>query len=167
MVPPFLAYYGVMTRNRSAVAESYNQISLYRKYLREQGSVNLWRHMALGGSPDNGHWSTGLLRTIPLLVRLILIRFCTRPGNGWVAAGMLRVLGTIKNSEYAGSFKSEQKDLIDWVLEIQTGMYTYLVSSLQLQSCAIDPSCLTTAFTFSHSAIDQLFWQLRRRRPFV
>jgi len=61
---------------------------------------------------------------------------------------MLRVLGTIKNSEYAGDFKSEQNDLIDWVLEIQTGMYTYLVSSLQLQSCVIynDSSCLTTAF---------------------
>lgn len=63
---------------------------------------------------------------------------------------MLRVLGTIKNSEYAGNFKSEQKDLIDWVLEIQDGMYNYLVRSVQLQSCVIepviDPSCLTTAF---------------------
>jgi hypothetical protein len=64
---------------------------------------------------------------------LILIRLCTRSGNGWAAAGMLRVLGTIKNSEYAGGFKSEQNDLINWVLEIQDGMYNYLVRSMQLQ----------------------------------
>ena len=43
---------------------------------------------------------------------------------------MLRVFGTIKNSEYAADFKSEQNDLTDWVLEIQDGMYTYLVRSL-------------------------------------
>lgn len=40
---------------------------------------------------------------------------------------MLRVLGTIKNSAYAKDFKNEQKDLINWVLEIQNGMYQYLV----------------------------------------
>ena len=61
---------------------------------------------------------------------------------------MLRVLGTIKNSEYAGNFKSEQNDLINWVLEIQDGMYTHLVR--RLHSCTtrpvIDPPSLTTAF---------------------
>lgn len=107
MVPPFLAYYGVMTKNKSAVAESYNQIRLYRQYLRDQ-NANLWRHMAFGSNQDTGHWSTG---------------------NGWVAAGMIRVLGTIKNSQYAGSFKNEQKDLIAWTLEIQAGMYQYLRST--------------------------------------
>lgn len=61
MVPPFLAYYGVMTRNKSAVAESYNQIRLYRSYLRDRSSNNLWRHMSLGDSQDKGHWSTGQL----------------------------------------------------------------------------------------------------------
>lgn len=40
---------------------------------------------------------------------------------------MIRVLGTIKNSRYAGSFNNEQKDLINWVIEIQDGMYQYLV----------------------------------------
>lgn len=40
---------------------------------------------------------------------------------------MIRVLGTIKNSQYASGFKSEQKDLINWVLEIQDAMYPYLV----------------------------------------
>lgn len=60
MVPPFFAYYGVMTRNRSAVAESFNQIRLYRNYLRDQSTANLWRHMAFGDNQDTGHWSTGL-----------------------------------------------------------------------------------------------------------
>lgn len=108
MVPPFLAYYGVMTKNKSVVAEGYNQIRLYRQYLRDQTANNLWKHMALGSNQDVGHWSTG---------------------NGWAAAGMIRVLGTIKNSQYSGSFKNEQKDLINWVLEIQDGMYPYFRST--------------------------------------
>jgi hypothetical protein len=41
---------------------------------------------------------------------------------------MLRVLGTIQNSRYAKSMMSEQKDLADWVQEIQDGMYGVLVS---------------------------------------
>ena len=49
-------------------------------------------------------------------------------GNGWAAAGMLRVLGTIKNSQYAKSMKNEQTDLANWVIEIQDGMYGVLVS---------------------------------------
>lgn len=75
-------------------------------------------------------------------VRLILIRIFTRLGNGWAAAGMLRVFGTIKNSEYAGDFKSEQNDLIDWVLEIQDGMYGYLVcflTTLELRHMSCPP----------------------------
>lgn len=43
---------------------------------------------------------------------------------------MLRVLGTIKNSQYAQSMKGEQQDLINWIKEIQTGMYEFLVSSI-------------------------------------
>lgn len=77
MVPPFLAYYGVMARNRTAVAESYNQIRLYRGYLRDQGTNNLWRHMALGDNQDTDHWSTGPPRPIPSLVWLVLTRVYT------------------------------------------------------------------------------------------
>jgi hypothetical protein len=51
-----------------------------------------------------------------------------RLGNGWAAAGMLRVLGTIQNSQYAKSMKNEQKDLANWVMEIHGGMYGVLVS---------------------------------------
>ena len=49
-------------------------------------------------------------------------------GNGWAAAGMLRVLATIKNSQYASSLESQQSDLADWVIEIQNAMYSRLVS---------------------------------------
>ena len=131
MVPPFLAYYGVMTKNKSAVAESYNQIRLYRQYLRDESADNLWKHMAFGTNQDMDHWSTGTLQPIYLLVCFILIKFFYIPctGNGWAAAGMIRVLGTIKNSQYAGSFKKEQKDLIGWAIEIQDAMYQYLVRS--------------------------------------
>jgi rhamnogalacturonyl hydrolase YesR len=60
MVPPFLAYYGVLTNNRSLVEESYNQIKLYRNYLRDANANNLWKHIVMGASgTDAGHWSTG------------------------------------------------------------------------------------------------------------
>jgi rhamnogalacturonyl hydrolase YesR len=59
MVPPFLAYYGVITRNRTLLSESYNQIELYRNYLFDQ-TESLWRHVLLGVSQnDEGFWSTG------------------------------------------------------------------------------------------------------------
>ena len=59
MVPPFLAYYGVMSRNRTLLAQSYTQISLYRNYLRDP-TQNMWRHVVLGATNnDDGFWSTG------------------------------------------------------------------------------------------------------------
>lgn len=86
----------------------------------------------MGDSQDTGHWATGLPRPFPIISSFDSHHvFSTHSGNGWAAAGMLRVLGTIKNSEYASDFKSEQNDLIDWVLEIQDGMYPYLVRSLE------------------------------------
>ncbi|TFK62615.1 hypothetical protein BDN72DRAFT_848456 [Pluteus cervinus] len=106
MVPPFLAYYGVLTKNRTLLLEAHNQISLYRKYLRDDKAQGLWRHVLLGNDfSDEGHWATG---------------------NGWAAAGMLRVLATIQNSEFANTFKNEQGDLISWVHEIHTAMYAQL-----------------------------------------
>ena len=57
MVPPFLAYYGVTTNNRSMVEEAYNQIKLYRKYLRDDSGA--WKHILLGSFNDTGLWSTG------------------------------------------------------------------------------------------------------------
>jgi len=59
MVPPFLAYYGVLQSNRTLLVEAYNQCKLYRNYLRD-GSTGLWRHVMGGFSGnDPGFWSTG------------------------------------------------------------------------------------------------------------
>ncbi|KAF8152554.1 Six-hairpin glycosidase-like protein [Crassisporium funariophilum] len=119
MVPPFLAYYGVVTRNRSVVEESYNQIKLYRNYLRDP-KQNLWKHILLGSSGnDQGFWSTG---------------------NGWAAGGMLRVLATMKRSEYANTFKNEQNDLANWVREIHSGMYPHLSSQNLFTNYADQPA---------------------------
>ncbi|KAF7363457.1 hypothetical protein MSAN_01001500 [Mycena sanguinolenta] len=67
MVPPFLAYYGVLTGNTTLMNEAYNQIKLYRNYLRDSSAKNLWKHIVLGndtqdGANDPGHWSTGMKR---------------------------------------------------------------------------------------------------------
>ena len=124
MVPPFLAYYGVMTRNSSLLVDAYNQIQLYRSYLRDPDANNIWRHIVLGvNSTDPGHWSTGKCARVLGYQPVIQLSI----GNGWAAAGMLRVLGTIQNSEYANTLKSEQSDLMSWVKEIHTGMYSFLV----------------------------------------
>ncbi|KAJ7109388.1 Six-hairpin glycosidase-like protein [Mycena epipterygia] len=113
MVPPFLAYYGVLTGNTTLITEAYNQIKLYRNYLRDTSAKNLWKHIVLGndtsdGANDEGHWSTG---------------------NGWAAAGMLRVLATMKNSPYSKSFSSQQNDLASWVKEIHSAMFAHIDST--------------------------------------
>lgn len=64
MVPPFLAYYGVITGNSSAVAEAYNQCKLYRSYLYDQNAGGMWKHIALGTGTDPGHWSTGKFKLV-------------------------------------------------------------------------------------------------------
>lgn len=105
MVPPFLAYYGALVGDANLLENAYRQIWLYRSYLLDtSASANgLWQHVVLGaGDDDYGHWSTG---------------------NGWAAAGMLRVLGTIQNSAFADLMASEQSDLIFWVDEVLGGMY--------------------------------------------
>ncbi|KIM37396.1 hypothetical protein M413DRAFT_30868 [Hebeloma cylindrosporum] len=119
MVPPFLAHYGVITRNRTLLAESYNQIKLYRSYLRDP-TQGMWKHVVGGsGENDEGFWSTG---------------------NGWAAAGMLRVLATIRESEYANTFKDEQSDLADWVQEIHTAIYPHLDTTNVFTNYADQPA---------------------------
>lgn len=134
MAPPFLAYYGVTTRNRTLLEEAYNQIKLYRNYLRD-GNSSMWRHVLLGPSEnDEGFWSTGMLKFAvhscrrAMTVNHLITFFLIPKGNGWAAAGMLRVLATMRQSEYANTFKNEQKDLATWVQEIHTGVYKHLVS---------------------------------------
>ncbi|KAH9061334.1 Six-hairpin glycosidase-like protein [Lactarius vividus] len=106
MVPPFLAYYGITTGNQSMLQEAYNQVKLYRGYLRDNSAGGLWQHIVLGtNGTDSGHWSTG---------------------NAWAAAGMLRVLGTLKSSPFSRDFNNQIKDLGNWVAEIHSAMYPHL-----------------------------------------
>jgi hypothetical protein len=58
MAPPFLAYYGVVTGNKTLIQESVRQISLYRNNLKDSSS-GLWRHITLGPPVDSSYWSTG------------------------------------------------------------------------------------------------------------
>ncbi|KIM37398.1 hypothetical protein M413DRAFT_448466 [Hebeloma cylindrosporum] len=125
MVPPFLAYYGVTTRNRTLLAESYNQIKLYRSYLKDP-TQGMWKHVVLGSSGnDQGFWTTG---------------------NGWAAAGILRVLATIRESEYAHTFKNEQGDLAKWVKEIHEAVYPHLDSTNVFTNYADQPATATGNF---------------------
>ncbi|KAK4047085.1 hypothetical protein OIV83_005648 [Microbotryomycetes sp. JL201] len=101
MVPPFLAYYGTVNQNSSLIQEAYDQCRLYRQYLRTP-ETNLWQHILWGAHPDPGLWATG---------------------NGWAAAGMMRVIATIRNSDYASQFKSQADDLSDWTQEIVTAAF--------------------------------------------
>lgn len=39
-------------------------------------------------------------------------------GNGWAAAGMMRVLATILNSDYASEYEAQTANLTDWIVEI-------------------------------------------------
>ncbi|BGP19350.1 hypothetical protein JCM10213_006856 [Rhodosporidiobolus nylandii] len=100
MVPPFFAYLGVFTHNTTLIEASYDQIRLYRQYLRSPSS-DLWTHIYVPGGgrdEDGGLWATG---------------------NGWAAAGMLRVLATLANNkEYQEPYSSQSSDIAGWVGEI-------------------------------------------------
>lgn len=115
MVPPFLASYGIATGNASVARMAWDQIRMYRAYLRDnstqtsktgQTTAGLWRHMAFGKGPDEGLWSTG---------------------NAWAAAGMVRVLGLYAASPFASDLQTEQADLAQWAQEIQSALGGWLV----------------------------------------
>ncbi|BGP21027.1 hypothetical protein JCM10213_003207 [Rhodosporidiobolus nylandii] len=95
MVPPLLAYYGVATDDADLVKEAFTQCKLYRSYLKSSGGA--WKHIVLGSWQDEGLWNTG---------------------NGWAAAGIVRVLATILNSGYKDSLAVEAQELQDWTNEI-------------------------------------------------
>ena len=59
MVPPFLAYYGVLTQNETLLQLAYDQCRLYRQYLVDDDAGGMWRHIVQGSTPDSGHWTTG------------------------------------------------------------------------------------------------------------
>ncbi|KAL1942282.1 hypothetical protein VTO73DRAFT_6346 [Trametes versicolor] len=124
MVPPFLAYYGVLTQNQSLVQQAYDQCRLYRQYLVDDDAGGMWKHIVMGDNTDSGHWSTG---------------------NGWAAAGMLRVLGTIQHSQYSSNMQEQAKNLTNWVSEIHTGIYPHLRTNSLFGNYADDSSSFDDA----------------------
>ncbi|KDQ16545.1 hypothetical protein BOTBODRAFT_144610 [Botryobasidium botryosum FD-172 SS1] len=107
MVPPFLAYYGAVTKSRTVLNEAYTQIKLYRTHLLDV-QKGVWRHVAEGQWHDDGLWATG---------------------NGWAAMGMLRVHQTISRSSFSQKMIREQGDLTLWARQILTGMIPYQQSN--------------------------------------
>ncbi|KAH7916821.1 hypothetical protein BJ138DRAFT_1096948, partial [Hygrophoropsis aurantiaca] len=81
---------------------AYDQCRLYRDHLRDENG--LWRHIALGSWQDDSHWATG---------------------NGWAAAGMLRVLETISYSTHASKFVNQRNHLKNWIQEIIDAVWVY------------------------------------------
>ncbi|XPS70751.1 hypothetical protein M3J07_002953 [Ascochyta lentis] len=110
MVPPFLAYYGVCTDEEEMVREAVRQCCLYCELLRtESGS---WMHVvSVGdrvsgerGGDDRGLWSTS---------------------NGWAAAGMARVLATVRGSRLAEQMREEQRWLVKMIEGIVGGAMAF------------------------------------------
>ncbi|CAE6493571.1 unnamed protein product [Rhizoctonia solani] len=122
MVPPFLAYYGVLTDNQTLVEESYNQVKLYRDILADD--TGMWQHIRLGSFEDRGYWSTG---------------------NGWAAMGMLRVLVTIRGSQWSKSMRKHTSDLESWVTEILDAMWPKLTNQAMFYNYADNSSTFQDA----------------------
>ena len=104
MVPPFLAYYSADTQNASILLQSYTQCQLYRQVLQPSSS-GVWMHIIGPQNQDTELWSTG---------------------NGWAAAGMMRVLATFLKSPFAqqlnGTAQADAvKGLTGYIKEILDG----------------------------------------------
>jgi len=121
MAPPFIAYFGALQNDgggQALLQIAYDQIRLYRDALFDV-NVSLWRHIVLGSQQDPGHWATG---------------------NGWAAAGAMRVLATIKGSSFSSQMQSQQNNLTQWVDEILTGVWQYQQSNGTLLNYVDQPN---------------------------
>ncbi|KAJ3857150.1 Six-hairpin glycosidase [Lentinula lateritia] len=116
MAPPFIAYYGALQAgdNESYLLQTaYEQISLYRDVLRDDDG--LWRHVAL----DTHEFTSG---------------------NGWAAAGMLRVLETLNHSSMATDFTDQTANLTQWIQEILSSSWQYQLENGTLLNTIDDSS---------------------------
>ncbi|EJT45607.1 hypothetical protein A1Q1_05944 [Trichosporon asahii var. asahii CBS 2479] len=127
MVPPFFAYYGVQTGNKTLVEESYNQIKAYRDALRHPDN-NLWQHIIYNEKIDEGLWGTG---------------------NAWAAAGIVRVIATIQQSQLKDEMKDKINDLKSWADEIMKATKDNMTGNHMIRNyvnneSSFEDSCATT-----------------------
>jgi rhamnogalacturonyl hydrolase YesR len=125
MAPPFIAYYGVLQggiNESTLLMTAYDQCRLYRDALQDPSS-GLWRHVVYGNWQDNSHWATG--KTLQSGIPFYLCE--TWLGNAWAAAGMLRVLQTLRYSRQAPNFVQQQANLTSWIHEILDSSMNYQV----------------------------------------
>ncbi|POW18871.1 hypothetical protein PSHT_05319 [Puccinia striiformis] len=116
MLPPFLAYYGAATSNITLLQSAYDQVRVYRQKLQTSSDTKLWSHIIGGSYEDRLYWSTEKLTR------------WAESGNGWAAAGMMRVYATFNNLRDPGLFAQTETwrhDLAEWVLEITTAAFTH------------------------------------------
>ena len=64
------------------------------------------------------------------------------PGNAWAAAGMMRVLQTIRHSSQGWRFESQGADLTSWITEIVSAAWTHQVCFLVFFASLSVTSCL-------------------------
>ncbi|KAI4957643.1 hypothetical protein J4E86_004782 [Alternaria arbusti] len=103
MVPPALAYHGVFTSDIGMLKESVRQCQLYCEVLGT--SKGYWQHIANAEGTDSVKSDDGA--------------WCT--SNAWAAAGMTRVLATLRRSQYESETADEQKTLLDMTKGILDG----------------------------------------------
>ncbi|KZT25813.1 Six-hairpin glycosidase [Neolentinus lepideus HHB14362 ss-1] len=134
MGPPFLAYYGAVTKNQTLLQLAYDNCRLYRDALLIDGPTGpLWAHIYDDDNKtwvDEGIWGTG---------------------NAWASAGMIRVAATIEKSCFRSEMKHQTSSLVAWVKEILDGEFAALTSD------NLVPDYLTGGPTFSDCSSSAAF----------
>jgi rhamnogalacturonyl hydrolase YesR len=105
MVPPFLAYHGVVSNNLDLLKQAADQCAKYQQVLGTNEGP--WRHISGREQPNSGGetrdprmWSSG---------------------NGWATAGMARVIATMRKSGFDSQTDSEQNMLTQLIKQIVDG----------------------------------------------
>jgi hypothetical protein len=128
MTPPAVALWGLhrfatdADAGRELLAWSYRQCGLQRQVFLDP-ATGLWKHILGGteGRTDPGCWSTS---------------------NAWAAAGMLRVLVTIRRSPFAEEPTMHQyvADLLAWVTEIMSAVAARTANSGMVRNYVDQPT---------------------------
>ncbi|EJC98921.1 uncharacterized protein FOMMEDRAFT_170730 [Fomitiporia mediterranea MF3/22] len=139
MAPPFLAYYGAVTKKQELLQMAFDNVRLYRDALLIDGPTGkLWGHIF---SEDDGTWwDKGIWAT----------------GNAWAALGIIRVQSTIMKSAFADDMKNQTDQLQSWVKEILDGTFAaigddnlipnYIDSNSTFGDCASSAALASVAY---------------------